>query len=479
MNIIPVIELFTSRVLETAVNFLDHPAESARMEQSLDMAGKDLCAELMKQILEEYDDLLVRMPQRKKKYTVQRHDSRTLITGFGDVTFQRTLFRSRADGTCHYLLDEQMHLPKNEHLSEMAEVRILNEAAKVSYQHAADSLKIGSQTVSKVAVMNKIHKVLEELPIEEPKEKRVCERLYIEADEDHIHRQKAGEIQRGDCIIGKLVYVFEGKEEACEGKKRLINPVYFGGEYSGSEGNAELWKRVQEYIQRTYDRDHLKKVYISGDGAAWIGAGTDYIDRSVLVADRFHLMKYINAASRTMLDSCDEVKGKFYKYIYKNKLKKALKLLRRMKQSTEKLKPIEALESYLRNNWNAIQVAFHDKNVPGCSAEGHVSNIYSDRMSSRPMGWSETGADRMCRLRCLIKTYGDEKIVDLVKLRREQACEELRATGTDDLRADAGQVRKKYTKAQLEAASYAERMQATLSSTLSRKQIAIILHKTI
>lgn len=31
--------------------------------------------------------------------------------------------------------------------------------------------------------------------------------------------------------------------------------------------------------------------------------------------------------------------------------------------------------------------------------EGHVSHILSDRMSSRPMGWSVTGADRMARLR--------------------------------------------------------------------------------
>ncbi|HJD03786.1 MAG TPA: UPF0236 family protein [Candidatus Mediterraneibacter caccogallinarum] len=48
--------------------------------------------------------------------------------------------------------------------------------------------------------------------------------------------------------------------------------------------------------------------------------------------------------------------------------------------------------------------------------EGHVSSVYSERMSSRPMGWSETGTDRMCRLRCFIRNYGREKVIDLVKL---------------------------------------------------------------
>ena len=36
------------------------------------------------------------------------------------------------------------------------------------------------------------------------------------------------------------------------------------------------------------------------------------------------------------------------------------------------------------------------------------------------MGWSETGSDRMCRLRCFIRNYGREKVIDLVNYRREQ-----------------------------------------------------------
>jgi len=35
----------------------------------------------------------------------------------------------------------------------------------------------------------------------------------------------------------------------------------------------------------------------------------------------------------------------------------------------------------------------------GCSAEGHVSHVLSERMSSRPLGWSRQGAEQMARLR--------------------------------------------------------------------------------
>nr|WP_114149266.1 UPF0236 family protein [Mediterraneibacter gnavus] len=89
--------------------------------------------------------------------------------------------------------------------------------------------------------------------------------------------------------------------------------------------------------------------------------------------------------------------------MYKNKLLAAKKLLTRIKNHCEgSERAVEDCRTYLAGNWEYIQRAFHDKHVLGCSAEGHVSSVFSERMSSRPMGWSETGSDRMCRLRCFI-----------------------------------------------------------------------------
>lgn len=47
------------------------------------------------------------------------------------------------------------------------------------------------------------------------------------------------------------------------------------------------------------------------------------------------------------------------------------------------------------------------------------------------MGWSETGSDRMCRLRCFIRNYGREKVIDLVNYRREQELVNAVSTGTE------------------------------------------------
>ena len=93
-------------------------------------------------------------------------------------------------------------------------------------------------------------------------------------------------------------------------------------------------------------------------------------------------------------------------------------------------------------------------------------------MSSRPMGWSETGTDRMCKLRCFIRNYGREKVIDLVNYRREREVSAAAATGTDGMIEESQ--RKRYTAKQKEVQRYAEALHVTLSgSSTVRKILAI------
>ena len=135
---------------------------------------------------------------------------------------------------------------------------------------------------------------------------------------------------------------------------------------------------------------------------------------------------------------------------------------------------MEECRTYLTGNWESIQRAFHDRHVLGCSAEGHVSSVYSERMSSRPMGWSETGTDRMCRLRCFIRNYGREKVVELVNYRRERelSAMAMEATGTDGM-IDEPQ-RKRYTQKQKEVQRYAEALHGTITRNSTVRKILAI-----
>lgn len=60
----------------------------------------------------------------------------------------------------------------------------------------------------------------------------------------------------------------------------------------------------------------------------------------------------------------------------------------------------EDLMNYILNNVEGIKNLYRNKKeLHGCSAEGHISHIYSDRMSSRPMGWSTRNVNNMSKLR--------------------------------------------------------------------------------
>ena len=58
--------------------------------------------------------------------------------------------------------------------------------------------------------------------------------------------------------------------------------------------------------------------------------------------------------------------------------------------------------------WKGIEIYETDgKYLKGCSAEGHISHVYADRMSSRPRTWSDDGIDKMSRLRTFVSNGGN------------------------------------------------------------------------
>ena len=71
-----------------------------------------------------------------------------------------------------------------------------------------------------------------------------------------------------------------------------------------------------------------------------------------------------------------------------------------------------------------------------------------------------------------MRNNGREKIIDLVKYRREMAMADQVATGTDGM-IEKSQVKRKYTRDQLITAAYEERMRVTLEGLTVRKTLAI------
>ena len=163
-------------------------------------------------------------------------------------------------------------------------------------------------------------------------------------------------------------------------------------------------------------------------------------------------MKYVNTAAAQMLDEKDNVKNELW-HLLNSKSGNARKAFdtytNEMMRSAKSPDKVEDLRRYVLGNWAAVRRTLRNKLVYGCSAESHVSHVLSDRLSSRPMGWSQTGADRMSKLRCYDRNNGKSKIIQLVKYSRV------------------------LSEHHNQASSYVDRLQAHLGYGTARKILAI------
>lgn len=192
---------------------------------------------------------------------------------------------------------------------------------------------------------------------------------------------------------------------------------------------------------------------------------------SLYCVDKFHMTKYINAAANQMLDEAEEARANLYKFIYKKQRSKFKKYTEEMLASASNPEPIYELQSYALGNWNAVMRSYHNKLLTGCSAEGHVSSVLSDRLSSRPMGWSQIGADRMSKLRCYERNYGREKLIDLIRYSREQRS--MKRKGTDNIAVEKVSMREIMTDHYDQSRSYIDRLQVTIPGLTAKKMASI------
>ena len=418
------------KLIKIREDFAKDPTRMAEFERGVHAEFGRLERDFIKQTLEARDNQIRRSLKRLENWVVVRKDPKQLVTIAGTVSFYKTLFKSKKDGHNEYLLDKLLGFESHERLTDAAKAQILEEAVQTSYRRGGEAACASEDKVSKETVKTILHPL--NFPEEnKPDNKKNVDFLYIDADEDHISlqfKEIKGDLEIGEnnwknnCILGKIVYVYEGIESDGTKSRRhhLKNPHYFCGVYEG-EDNAKLWDSVYKYICDNYDVEKITKIYLNGDCGGWIKAGRTRINGITTVLDEFHMQKYMLKITGHLLDSAEDARSELTSLIYKGAKKEFRKKIEDIAgygDSEKKRKRIIESGNYILNNWAAARIRIcREDTVIGCSAEGHVSHILSDRMSSRPRGWCKTGADKMCHLRAYYKNGGD--MLELVRYQRE------------------------------------------------------------
>ena len=425
-------EKITEKLEKTFLSYSSDMTKVAELVHGVTDCMIEFGLSLLAEELESYDTFLCEKKHLRPDWYIVRKDKTTLLTSLGTLHYHKTLFRNKKTGAYEYFLDRAMGLEAHARMTEDAEALILEEAVLTSYEKGGKAVSISSEEVSRETVKNKLHTL--KFPKKEnyPQEKKIVDYLYIEADEDHIalqYREKKGDIteneyhQKNNGAIAKLIYIHEGI--ACENEKSsrhiLKQPYYFCRVCEGKENKA-FWDEVYEYIEKTYELSKIKKIYLSADGGSWIMSGKRQIAGITYVLDEFHLKKYLRKITLCFRKKEKETEEELVKIICHGSKKEFEEKIEEFKKEItypSGKKRMEEGKIYLLNNWTAARLRLLRRNgVRGSSTEGHVSHILSDRMSSRPMGWSKVGMSKMAELRAYYYNKGD--MLELVRYQKEE-----------------------------------------------------------
>ncbi len=374
----------------------------SEIKKATDELGREICVE----VIESLDDSIRKDPGRKKDWNVERrNEGNTIITKLGAISYNRTYYKSKNGKSHRHLVDEILGVDPHTRIDDEIYAELAEAASNLSYRQAGDN--VGEVEISGQTVMKSVRGI-EKLKLEKiPVDKKAVEIIYVEADEDHIA------LQSGKSAMPHLVYVHEGID--MQGRRKLKSPYYFA---NLKEKPGDLWQEVYEYIEDNYEIDKIKRIYLSGDGAAWIRQGLDYLPRAKFVLDKYHMNKYVTKATAHMKKYASDI----WNCIKEADLEGLGLIFNELYLATEsesKRKEIKGSWDYFNNNWDGIKVRKEEsKYIVGCSAEGHNSHILASRMSSRPMGWSKDGADKMARLRAF--KANDGKVIDFIKAQKKE-----------------------------------------------------------
>ena len=382
MEIIPLINEITNTFNETFSKNLN----PLNLESKIRNVGDQFTLKLYEHFLNYIDDKFKNSKERKSMFNIKETRYRNLITSVGCICVKSTSYYDKKTKKRFVLLREILHLKPYQRLTNEAEYQLIkyamDENMAQAARHALRNIQVSRSTVSKkMAILD--GSINENIT----KCENQPETLYIEMDEIHANLQKGGN-KICPCAI-----VHEGYEELFVKRKKLKNIHYFA---SSKLSYEELWEVVFDYVNKKYDIDRFKVIFISGDGAPGIKAYTNCFPNAKFVLDQFHYikkhLKYIFKDDFDLRNIADE-------YIRNDMIDDFKELVQcQINLYPEQEKNMKDHRDYIINNLEGIKNQKDEDYKVHCSMEGHVNQAFARYITSSPYGFSERGLENKLKL---------------------------------------------------------------------------------
>ena len=382
MNIIPLINEITNSFNESfKVNLTP-----LNLESKIRDVGDLFTLKLYENFLNYFDKQFKNSKERKKEYNIKETRKKTLITSIGVIRVNSTSYNKKKTKEYYVPLRDILHLKPYQRLTNEAEYQLvkyaMEENMSQSARHALRNTVVSRSTVSK-----KIKVLDGSIDEDITRTDNQPDILYIEMDEIHANLQKGGN-KICPCAI-----VHEGYEEDFVKRKKLKNIHYFA---SSKLSYEELWEVIFDYVNKKYDIDKFKVIFVSGDGASGIKSYTNCFPNAKFVLDPFHYvkkhLKYIFKNDKELRDLADD-------YIRNDLIDDFKELVNsQIKKYSEQEKYMKEHMNYIINNLEGIKNQDDDDYKVHCSMEGHVNQGFARYITSSPYGFSEQGLENKLKL---------------------------------------------------------------------------------
>ena len=341
--------------------------------------------------------------ERRKNFVINKSNvPRTLITIFGTITFNRTLYQHKTTGEYYFYVDDVCGIDAYKNYDPLVRSLLVQDSVLTNPSHTSNfsslsslnllgmlkgQLSIPKQTIYKMKQEIKIRKIAYE-EIETPNHI-----LYVMVDEKWIHEQDKTKPNQKKWIMGKCFVLFTGIKR--KGKRSQLV-----GRHIFMTTSNEPWKELMNEIDKIYNFEEINTINLLSDAGSWILSGAHELklysnNKLIINTCEFHVKQKINRST-----SDKELRQKIADIIYKNEDKNAfIKEMDELIESKEKesrKQKITEYKNYILKHWKGILNMKYS--LCKSSMESHIQHCMASAFSSVPKGYSRKNIETYMKL---------------------------------------------------------------------------------
>ena len=381
-------------------------------ERICDIAKKSLIT-----IFDSIDRGFKNSPERRHKYHIKAHTTKTIMTIFGEITYKKTIYQHKHNHTSFCFIDDYLGLKKYDYFDPYIKATVLEYAAnnpctkvaKMINDLIGNRIKLNEpfQYISKQTIRN----IILSSPISKPEIKplETPDDLYIMADEKFVSTQN----NNNQDIMIKSIVIFDGREKKNK-RTKLLNKYIFA-----NYNSKDLMNDCLDYLYYRYDLDKLKNIYIMGDGATWIKNLKCDLKPNNNVNVTFNLDKFHFKQALHHIGLNENIEEMLKLYVLSNCKNNFIKCCNSLIETYPyRLDTIESKKQYILNNWKYINNLY--ENDLYCPMESQISHNLADLLTSRPKAYSLKTLDKIINLRLLFKNKHNIKLLFLNNFNKKE-----------------------------------------------------------